>query len=163
MAPGDSRHDDSHESPHIVTTESHEENVGRFLNKSLLDDKAARGLARARIRGLEDLSLVTAWESVERSLSRGPRSTVLEWLDERRADLREERRLRFAEYLEGVDKRANDTHESVARFYRDEPGGGLERVAADDRRTPVTSERASLERWKNRRAARADGGEEDSE
>ena len=45
--------------------------------------------ARARIRGIDYLDVLDTWEEVERRLDRGPRDTVLAWIEERREFLEE--------------------------------------------------------------------------
>lgn len=145
--------------PSVVATEHYIEDVGRFLDKSLADNPSARGLARARIRGLEDITRVNLWESVERSLERGPRSAILEWLDERRSELREENRTRFREYLESVEKREYekaDLEEPVTTWRW--PDGSV--TDGSERGPHVTADRPSLEAFIERRRARADGGAE---
>lgn len=151
---------------YVVTTRSHEEDVGRFLDKRLADDQAARDLAEARIRGLEDVNIANAWESVERDLERGPRSAVLEWLAERREELAEERRADFREWLEAAEKRDAAPTESIARwvYEPDTEDGEIEVTDGRDRRphTPAGS-RPMLEERQERKAseaeARADGGD----
>lgn len=44
---------------------------------------------RARIRGIDSFAVLRAWEAVERRIDRGPRDKVLEWLEEREAELGE--------------------------------------------------------------------------
>lgn len=42
---------------------------------------------RARIRGIDYLRVVRAWIAVERRIDRGPREQVMDWLEEREAQL----------------------------------------------------------------------------
>lgn len=58
------------------------EDPARYLDVDSIDDLQ---LARARIRGIDFLATLRAWRAVERQL--GPWPKVLEWLDEREAEL----------------------------------------------------------------------------
>jgi hypothetical protein len=67
---------------------------GRTVVRWRPDMASAAGvLVRDRIRGIDDVDVLTAWRQVERRLARGedggPRDRVLKWLDEREAELRD--------------------------------------------------------------------------
>jgi len=68
------------------------EDPARYLDVDRLSDLQ---LAKARIRGIDFFQELRAWRAVERSLSddghvsEHHRSTVMEWLDEREAELEE--------------------------------------------------------------------------
>ncbi|WP_199243651.1 hypothetical protein [Haloplanus rallus] len=73
-----------------------EEDIGEDPARYLDVDRVADlELARARIRGIDFLATLRAWKAVERNLSdRGVvsehhRQQVMEWLDEREAELEE--------------------------------------------------------------------------
>lgn len=67
------------------------EDPARFLDYPVLSSKSEVGspllLARARIRGIDNLATLRAWMAIERRLDRGPRAKVLNWLDEREREL----------------------------------------------------------------------------
>ncbi|MFC4550076.1 MULTISPECIES: hypothetical protein [Halorussus] len=71
------------------------ENPARFLDHDLVEhgsghtDHTLQRLVFARIRGIDRLEVVNAWIAVERKLDRGPRSRVIDLLEERRAYLEE--------------------------------------------------------------------------
>lgn len=77
----------------------HNENPARFLVEDLTvdaGDGTSGELILARIRGIDSLDLVHAWEAVERNLANGenalrdePRERVLDALEERRETLEE--------------------------------------------------------------------------
>lgn len=74
--------------------------AGRFLDQDLLEDgsrhttSSNRHLVRAVIRGLPSVERCRAWAAVERQLAtrqdREPREPILEWLDEREAELEQQ-------------------------------------------------------------------------
>jgi hypothetical protein len=76
--------------PPIV--EDTNEDPARYLQVERVEDLK---LARARIRGIDFFQELRAWRQVERNLSNNGhvsehhRSTVMEWLDEREAELEE--------------------------------------------------------------------------
>ncbi|WP_255149794.1 hypothetical protein [Halorarius halobius] len=125
----------------------------RYLNRSLLDDENARERARARIRGLRDLKEVNAWISVERKLQRGPRSTVLDWLEKRRDEVLDLGIYDLDEYLQETDLAETESYGSVCRILR-ETDDGYEAVDPSTRGPRVTTERPSLEAFKARRDER---------
>lgn len=69
------------------------EDPGRFLDHELVErgpshtDRTLQRLARARIRGIDRPPVARAWIAAERRLDRGPRETVLAWLEDRLAYL----------------------------------------------------------------------------
>jgi hypothetical protein len=69
------------------------EDPARFLDAELASDRSRRNMVRDRIRGIDTVEVLRAWEAVERNLAnrdgRDPREKVLEWLDQR-ADVLEE-------------------------------------------------------------------------
>lgn len=81
------------------------EDPARYLDVDRIDDLE---LARARIRGVDFLATLRAWRAVERNLSERDvvsehhRQRVMEWLDEREAELEEigERDDRLSETIE---------------------------------------------------------------
>jgi len=69
------------------------EDPARWLDRSLFggeSDTSAPGIMiRARIRGIDDLGVLSAWKAVERRLDRGPREKVMQMLEDREQELEE--------------------------------------------------------------------------
>lgn len=102
------------------------EDPARFLDHDLVERGSSRtsstgqDLLRARIRGIDEKKIARAWIAVERRLDRGPRSTVLEWLEDRLAYLEDhgdrEERLDFDSIPpreERVTPRTAEAYESM--------------------------------------------------
>ncbi len=60
------------------------EDPARFLDYAVLEYLR---LAHARIRGIDYQHVIVEWLRVERELERGPRETVVEWIQERNREL----------------------------------------------------------------------------
>jgi len=69
------------------------EDPARFLDRSLIAPSDIGGspflIAKARIDGIDRLSVVNAWIAVEKNLDRGPRDKVLSLLEDRKRYLEE--------------------------------------------------------------------------
>jgi hypothetical protein len=89
------------------------EDPARYLDVERVEELQ---LARARIRGIDFIAVVRAWKAVERNLY--PRPKVLEWLDEREAELKEigDRDERMAAQDIEARREATPSTESVATF-----------------------------------------------
>lgn len=65
------------------------ENPARWLDHDLVSDEDKRWMAQARIEGIDYMEVAASYHSVERQLDRGPRDRVLEWIEDRMAELEE--------------------------------------------------------------------------
>jgi hypothetical protein len=69
------------------------EDPARFLDRSLIAPSDIGGspflIAKARIDGIDRLSVITAWIAVEKKLDRGPRDKVISLLEDRKRYLEE--------------------------------------------------------------------------
>jgi hypothetical protein len=71
------------------------ENPARFLDHDLIEhgedhtDNTLQRMVRDRIRGIDTLEVIDAWIETETSLDRGPRQTVISWLNQRKRYLEE--------------------------------------------------------------------------
>lgn len=102
------------------------EDPARFLDKPLAPDYTSGGdttplaLAKARIKGIEKLTVVARWLEVEHQLERGPRDSIVELLEKRGQDLKEhgDRNLPNLSPEERRERAAEVFQESVARVAR---------------------------------------------
>lgn len=115
------------------------EDPARFLDYADPEDLL---LARARIRGIDYQEVIVEWLRVERELERGPRETVIGWLQERNRHL-----------LEHGDR----DHQLATAIPHDEIESTKSVAVWADREN---GERGSTYSRASRRRARADGGDE---
>lgn len=67
-------------------------NPARFLDhedSAPIGDTSELTLAKARINGITDIDTIQAWLTIETNLDRGPRQTVVKWLNQRQAALQD--------------------------------------------------------------------------
>jgi hypothetical protein len=104
------------------------EDPARYLDYP--EDPDQLRLAYARIRGIDRQSVIVEWLRVERELERGPRETVIGWLQERNRELIEHGD-RDDQLETAVDHEATLPSVSCDVEYLDHPDGERPTSAAD--------------------------------
>lgn len=129
------------------------EDPARFLDHQLVSTEWSE-IVRSRIQGIDRLAVINAWIAIERRLERGPRDTVIDLLEQRRA------------WLQDHGERPEELREADDRPDRYYPGGRPDPEDVEYVRDEINGEpRAQVDRSVHMNASRSplvpDGGTDD--
>jgi hypothetical protein len=128
------------------------EDPARYLDRPIYapgEQSSPLLTAKCRIRGIDRLAVIGAWQAVERALDRGPRQSILELLAQRRESLVE-----HGEREDHLEERRDIDEERSVDWYAIDDG---ERVPLAEYQQSASAKLAS--RGSGARAA-TDGGDE---